>query len=172
MRICGANCHKIAPCLCVTDLIRYMPMAQRNRLSLPVPTCAVMRVYISSASDVYRPPFLKTYFSSGYHCKWYRLHPVRTPHDEKSRVLCNKECIGKITKNSSYILRFLLQIVNKHSVIKYKHFITGRVEAFLFIHEERLSIPVRKAGARLWDPLEYEKTGPHCFTRAFFCSGI
>ena len=119
MRICGANCHKIAPCLCVTDLIRYMPMAQRNRLSLPVPTCAVMWVSLQMIS----PP-------SGTHTSRLKL-----------RVLCDKECIGKTTKISYYILRFLPQIVNKHSVFKYKHFITGRSGAFLHMHGERLSIP-------------------------------
>ena len=143
MRICGANCRKIDPCLCVTDLIRYMPMAQRNRLSLPVPTCAVMRVYISSASDVYRPPFLRAIFSGALSLQM--ISPPSGTHTSrlKLRVICDKECIGKITKISSYILRFLPQIVNKHSVFKYKHFITGRSGAFLHMHEERLIIPVR-----------------------------
>ena len=139
MRICGANCHKIDPCLCVTDLIRYMPMAQRN--PLPAPTCAVMRPYISSASDVYRPPFLKANFSGALSLQM--ISPPSGTHTSrlKLRVLCDKECIGKTTKISYYILRFLPQIVNKHSVFKYKHFITGRSGAFLHMHGERLSIP-------------------------------
>ena len=129
----------------------YAPMAQRTSLYL-LATCAVMHKVHYMTPDVYRPPFLKSNNPS------YPANESLPPEfiAYSSHISFDKELTDKITKNSSYILRILPKIVNKHSSVKYKHFIIGRALAsetqtsrkFLFIIS-RITGSTRKPSARV-----------------------